>query len=64
VCPDPLGHDFQLLEYSSQGGEVRRLTVRDQAKQPRSSGPPHETSVLSSQPDLGFPDPQDYSSGY
>jgi hypothetical protein len=35
---------------------VRRLTVRDQARQPRSSGPPHETSVLSLELDLGFPD--------
>jgi hypothetical protein len=64
VCSDPLGHGFQLLGYSLQGGGVRRLTVWDQAKQPRSSRPPHETSVLSLEPDLGFLDPQDYSSGY
>jgi hypothetical protein len=57
MCPDPLGHGFQLLGYSSNGGGVRRLTVRDQAKQPRSSGPPHETSVLFLELDLGFLDP-------
>jgi hypothetical protein len=57
MCPDPLGHDFQLLGYSLRGGGVCRLTVRDEAKQPRSSGPPHETSVLSLEPDLRFPDP-------
>jgi hypothetical protein len=57
MCPGPLGHGFQLLGYSSWDGGVRRITVWDQAKQPRSSGPPHETSVLSLEPDLGFLDP-------
>jgi hypothetical protein len=42
---------------------VRRLTVRDRAKQSRSSGPPLETCALSLESDLGFPDLQDYSSG-
>jgi hypothetical protein len=59
VCLDPRGHGFQLLGYSSHGGGVRRLTVRDRAKQSCSSDPPHETCALALEPVLGFSDLQD-----
>jgi hypothetical protein len=59
VCLDPRRYDFQLLGYPSHGGGVRRLTVRDQAKQSCSSDPPYETRALSLKPNLGFSDLQD-----
>jgi hypothetical protein len=59
VCLDPRGYGFQLLGYSWHGDGVRRLTVRDRAKQSCSSDPPHEMCALSLEPYLGFLDLQD-----